>query len=61
MARIRVYTIRLMGPELKEGESVPDFDQRNVDQIGRLTPMLDTMVQEINEALDTGYFVKIED
>lgn len=60
MARIGVYTIRIMGSDIKENEDPQDFDERNQKVINEIGTALTDAENTVNEWLPEGYYCKIE-
>lgn len=59
--RISVMTVRLMGEQLLESETVPEWDAKNRSARDFFQARLSEAVDAINSQLDEGYYVKLED
>jgi hypothetical protein len=60
-SRVAVYTLRIMGPELKHAQSIKAFDERNQEVVDNLAAGLEHAIDALNDYLPEGYYAKVDD
>lgn len=59
-ARVAVYTLRIMGPDLEERDVPEAYDRRNQTVVNTLPGILTLAEDTINDGLPEGYYAKID-